>query len=99
MGICGHAGQKRSRLCCSLCSWQERERADHHGYGGPAQGPRVRGLPRSLPLPEREIGDWEIPTASPQSPGGKGEAIAQGRIDWNRIVSMNALHRGKKEDL
>jgi hypothetical protein len=36
---------------------------------------------------------------SRQGSGGKGEAMAQARTDWNRIISMNALRWSKKENL
>ena len=68
----------------------------NHGHRSPAEGSRFRDLPHALPLPEREIGDWEPP--SRQCPGGKGEATTQVRMDWNRIISTNALYWGKKED-
>jgi len=57
------------------------------------------GAGRALPLPGRGIGDGEIPTTSRQGSRDTGEAMAQARINWNEIISMNALHEGQKEDL
>jgi len=58
-------------------SWQERERAGNDSHQGPAEGPRFRGVPRTLPLPERDMGGGRYPpTGSRQGSGGKGEPMA-----------------------
>jgi len=41
----------------------------------------------------------EIFSPSRQRSVAKREAMGQARTDWNRIISINALYRGKQEDL
>ena len=44
-------------------------------------------------------GRLEILTPSGQRFAAKRDAMGQARTDWNRIISINALYRGKQEDL